>query len=79
MVEFTGTGGGFKLFCDGVGVDTPDINDASRPITAGEKASCAKKRVAGEEGYLSDKGLIPLPQAQARLQRAAAAKLAGSR
>lgn len=42
VVESTGTGGGFKLFCDGVGIDTPDINDASRPITDGEKASCAK-------------------------------------
>ena len=46
VVESTGTGGGFKLFCDGVGVDTPDINDASRPITAGERASCAKNGVA---------------------------------
>ena len=47
VVESTGTGGGFKLFCDGIGIDTPDINDASRPITAGEKASCAKNGVTG--------------------------------
>lgn len=45
VVESTGTGGGFKLFCDGAGVTTPDINDASRPITDGERASCASNGV----------------------------------
>ncbi|MGZ9089701.1 MAG: substrate-binding domain-containing protein, partial [Rhodoplanes sp.] len=30
VVESTGTGGGFKLFCEGVGVNTPDITNASR-------------------------------------------------
>jgi phosphate transport system substrate-binding protein len=46
VVESTGTGGGFKLFCTGVGVDTPDINDASRPMTDAEKGSCAGNGVA---------------------------------
>ena len=32
-------------------------------------------RAAGEEGYLVDKGLIPLPRAQLLSQRSAAAKL----
>jgi phosphate transport system substrate-binding protein len=45
VVESTGTGGGFKLFCSGVGPETPDINDASRPITDGEKATCASNGV----------------------------------
>jgi len=40
VVESNGTGGGFKLFCAGVGIDTPDINDASRPITDAEKKTC---------------------------------------
>ncbi len=40
VVESTGTGGGFKLFCSGAGVDSPDINDASRPMTDAEKAIC---------------------------------------
>jgi len=40
VVESNGTGGGFKLFCAGVGIDTPDINDASRPITDSEKKTC---------------------------------------
>ena len=49
VIESTGTGGGFKLFCRGVGIETPDINDASRRITDGEKAICAKNGVAGIE------------------------------
>jgi len=31
-VESTGSGGGLKLFCKGVGVATPDITNASRRI-----------------------------------------------
>jgi len=44
-VESTGTGGGLKLFCDGVGVDYPDIANASRAIKASETASCAANGV----------------------------------
>lgn len=40
VVESTGTGGGFKLFCAGEGDTTPDINDASRPMTDSEKETC---------------------------------------
>ncbi|MBV8939123.1 MAG: substrate-binding domain-containing protein [Alphaproteobacteria bacterium] len=40
IVESTGTGGGFKLFCGGVGDDFPDINNASRRITDSELALC---------------------------------------
>lgn len=45
IIESTGTGGGFKLFCSGAGVDTPDINNASRPITESEKELCKKNGV----------------------------------
>lgn len=45
-VESTGTGGGFKLFCAGVGVQHPDINDASRKIKPSEMETCAKNGVA---------------------------------
>ncbi len=41
VVESTGTGGGFKLFCGGVGADHPDVSNASRAITKGEFESCA--------------------------------------
>jgi len=44
-VESTGTGGGFKLFCGGVGAQYPDISNASRAIKASEKDSCAKSGV----------------------------------
>lgn len=45
IVESTGTGGGFKLFCGGVGESTPDISNASRPITENEKATCKQNGV----------------------------------
>ena len=40
VIESTGTGGGFKLFCAGVGVGHPDITNASRPIKASEVEEC---------------------------------------
>ncbi len=39
-VESTGTGGGMKLFCKGVGVDTPDMTNASRRIKDSEYQMC---------------------------------------
>ena len=39
-VESTGTGGGMKLFCAGVGLDTPDFTDASRRIKKSEYENC---------------------------------------
>lgn len=47
IVESTGTGGGFKLFCGGTGDDTPDLANASRPIKDSEKELCAKSGVKG--------------------------------
>ena len=44
-VESTGTGGGFKLFCSGVGVQFPDMTNASRAIKDSERASCAENNV----------------------------------
>lgn len=39
-VESTGSGGGFKLFCGGVGVSHPDITNASRRMKASELKTC---------------------------------------
>jgi phosphate transport system substrate-binding protein len=39
-IEPTGTGGGFKEFCKGVGVATPDIANASRRIKDTEYKAC---------------------------------------
>lgn len=44
-VESTGSGGGFKLFCDGIGVDHPDITNASRAIKESEIETCARNGV----------------------------------
>ena len=45
VVESTGTGGGFKLFCAGVGEGHPDIANASRRIMRSEVENCAKNGV----------------------------------
>ena len=45
VVESTGTGGGMKIFCKGIGTHTPDITNASRPIKPKEKEMCFKNGV----------------------------------
>ena len=45
IVESTGTGGGFKAFCQGIGPDEPSISNASRPIKPSEKELCANAGV----------------------------------
>ncbi len=40
-VESTGSGGGLKLFCQGVGVNHPDVANASRRIKSSEVELCA--------------------------------------
>jgi phosphate transport system substrate-binding protein len=44
-IESTGSGGGLKLFCAGVGVQHPDITNASRRIKKSECESCFKNGV----------------------------------
>jgi phosphate transport system substrate-binding protein len=44
-VESSGTGGGIKLFCDGVGAQYPDIANASRAIKPSEVDACNKAGV----------------------------------
>ena len=46
VVEATGTGAGIKLFCEGVGKDSPDVATASRQMLPGEKERCRKQGVA---------------------------------
>ncbi len=45
IVESTGTGGGMKLFCGGVGTQHPDMTNASRRITKSEFEQCAANGV----------------------------------
>lgn len=44
-VESTGTGGGFKLFCSGVGSEFPDFSNASRKIEDSELNNCQKNGI----------------------------------
>ncbi|MFP4648080.1 MAG: PstS family phosphate ABC transporter substrate-binding protein [Halorhodospira sp.] len=44
-IESTGSGGGFKLFCEGDGMDTPDISNASRPMKVSEFERCQSNGV----------------------------------
>jgi phosphate transport system substrate-binding protein len=44
-IESTGSGGGMKLFCAGVGLDTPDITNASRAMKKSEYDTCVKNGV----------------------------------
>ncbi len=45
VVESTGTGGGMKLFCAGLGEDKPDFENASRRIKKAEFEDCQKNGV----------------------------------
>ena len=40
VIESTGTGGGMKLFCKGIGTHTPDMSNASRAIKPKEVKLC---------------------------------------
>ena len=45
VVESTGTGGGFKIFCEGVGEDKADMTGASRAMKKSEYEDCQKNGV----------------------------------
>lgn len=58
-VQSTGTGGGMKLFCSGVGIDYPDITNASRAMKSKEAKLCLENGVtnvveviAGNDGIV---------------------------
>ena len=57
VIESTGTGGGMKLFCAGIGVDKPDFTNASRAIKSSEKELCAKNGVTPVEFIVGNDGL----------------------
>jgi phosphate transport system substrate-binding protein len=46
-IESTGSGGGLKLFCSGIGVSYPDITNSSRRIKPSEVASCVANGIDG--------------------------------
>lgn len=46
IIESTGTGGGMRFFCAGVGEEHPDITGASRPMRESEYQSCQDNGVS---------------------------------
>jgi phosphate transport system substrate-binding protein len=46
VVESTGTGGGFKLFCSGIGYNFPDFASGSRKIELSEVEKCNENGVS---------------------------------
>lgn len=45
VIESTGSGGGLRLFCNGIGEGTPDITNASRRMKISEFERCEKNGV----------------------------------
>jgi phosphate transport system substrate-binding protein len=45
VVESIGSGAGFKMFCSGIGENTPDIAASSRPIRKAEMELCRRNKV----------------------------------
>jgi phosphate transport system substrate-binding protein len=73
IVEATGTGGGIKLFCAGIGGNHPDMVNASRRITTGELAACRRNKVGdivelqiGLDGLVLAQSLAGRPMALSR-------------
>ena len=58
VVEATGSGGGMKLFCSGVGEATPDITNASRRIKEKEFKSCIANGVTPVEVKVGFDGIV---------------------
>lgn len=58
VVESTGTGGGLKLFCQGVGENTADITGASRRIKQSELDMCNENGVDVVEVQVGYDGIV---------------------
>ncbi|WP_245615512.1 substrate-binding domain-containing protein [Afifella pfennigii] len=58
VVESTGSGGGLKLFCGGVGASTPDITNASRRIKQSEFETCTSNGVTPVEVKVGFDGIV---------------------
>jgi len=58
IVESTGSGGGLKLFCSGIGVQHPDVTNASRRIKASEIENCASNGIEAAEVRIGFDGIV---------------------
>ena len=58
VVESTGSGGGMKLFCAGIGENTPDITNSSRRIKESEANNCSDNGVTPIEAKIGFDGIV---------------------
>ena len=58
VVESTGSGGGMKLFCAGIGLGHPDITNASRRIKNSEFKKCTAKGIRITEVKFGFDGIV---------------------
>lgn len=58
VVEATGSGGGMKLFCTGVGEGTPDVTNSSRRIKENEFKLCVENGVTPVEVKIGFDGIV---------------------
>ncbi len=58
VVESTGSGGGLKLFCAGVGLEHPDITNASRRMKDSEFADCKGNGIDVVEVRIGFDGIV---------------------
>jgi phosphate transport system substrate-binding protein len=57
VIESTGSGGGFKLFCSGIGLEHPDVTNASRAIKSSEKENCTANGITPVEYLIGYDGI----------------------
>jgi phosphate transport system substrate-binding protein len=57
VIESTGTGGGAKLFCAGIGLDHPDVTNASRAMKSSEKETCTANGITPVEYMIGFDGI----------------------
>ena len=57
VIESTGSGGGMKIFCKGIGVNTPDLTNASRAIKPKEAKMCADAGITPIERLIGYDGI----------------------
>ena len=58
VIRSTGSGGGMKLFCAGVGLDHPDVTNASRRQKSSEAETCAANGVEFTEFMIGYDGIV---------------------
>ena len=59
VIESTGSGGGLRLFCNGVGEGTPDITNASRRMKVAEFERCEENGVTDiTEAKIGSDGIV---------------------